>query len=80
MFGVGCGYQGFCMTVVDLEAVAAIAVSLSILMALVRAAPVLSRDRRPVRLCRWQRVGRQPLPDEGGGLIVERGIDSSCPA
>jgi len=62
------------------EAVAAIAVSLSILMALVRAAPVLSRDRRPVRLCQWQRMRRQPLPDQGGGLIVERGIDSSCPA
>ena len=27
---------------------------------------VLSRHRRPVRLRRWQRMGRQPLPAEGG--------------
>ena len=29
---------------------------------------VPARHRRPVRLRRWQRVGRQPLPAEGGGL------------
>ena len=29
---------------------------------------VPARHRRPVRLRRWQRVGRQPLPDEGGRL------------
>jgi cyclopropane fatty-acyl-phospholipid synthase-like methyltransferase len=31
---------------------------------------VLSRHRRAVRLCRRQRMGRQPLPHEGGGLVA----------
>ncbi|MGY4346216.1 cyclopropane fatty-acyl-phospholipid synthase-like methyltransferase [Bradyrhizobium sp. GM7.3] len=31
---------------------------------------VLSRDLGPVRLCRRNRVGRQPLPHEGGGVIA----------
>ena len=36
---------------------------------------VLPRHRRDVRLRRRQRMGRQPLPDEGGIIVVIAGFD-----